>query len=490
MCSFCQAGVTFAVCLKFRDEFLTRSVLLAGLLLAFSHCGPAPAPVRATPLVSAAPSSSASMLAVASTTTADVTPTEETTACAPLELEIPELITAPINPPVPEIEDPSNRALGPVFERLASLLRGSAKDHVRFAVYGDSNMTKDFITGEMRRTLQKQYGDAGHGYLAAGQPWTWYKHMDVQHWIEPRGWKSYAVSTHSVPDHAYGFAGIAAESTSVRARIRMSTADAGAPVGTKVSRLQLFYLQRPHGEPFDVLVDGTKLGTVQTKSDSLRAGMQWFEMEDAPHEIVFKAGGPNVRLFGAALERTQPGIVVDSLGVGGATVNLLDRMNRDIARTALQQRKYDLVMILTGGTEDDNDAHGAALEQFIALHREALPNASIMIMSPIDFAYGGRAHPKPAHRIGRLGQRKRRIALDHGCAFWDFHAAMGGEMSIVTFASHHLAWNDLVHLTESGGAFMGRRIVHVMWKSFARYLEEHPKAGCERATGNLAVCDG
>jgi GDSL-like Lipase/Acylhydrolase family len=423
--------------------------------------------------------SSANKLAVASTTAADVSPKkEETDACAPLEVDIPELITTPINPPVPDIEDPSNQALGPLFERLATLLRGEAKDHVRFAMYGDSNMTKDFITGEMRRTLQKRYGDAGHGYLAAGQPWTWYKHMDVEHWIEPRGWKSYAVSTHSVPDHAYGFAGIAAESTSIRARIRMTTAPAGAPVGTKVSRLQLFYLQRPHGSPFDVLVDGAKLGTVQTASDSLRTGMQWFDMDDGPHSIEFKAGGPNVRLFGAALERTRPGIVVDSLGVGGATVNLLDRMNRDIARTALQQRKYDLVMILTGGTEDDNDAHDAALEQFIALHREALPNASILILSPIDFAYGGRAHPKPARRIGRLAVRKRRVALDHGCAYWDFYAAMGGEMSIVTFASHRLAWNDLVHLTESGGAFMGRRIVHVLWKAFARYVEDHPRAGC------------
>lgn len=405
------------------------------------------------------------------------------TSCAPLDVELPALSDQPFDLPVPRIEDPSGRALAPVFERLAALLRGRADDHVRFAMYGDSNMTKDFITGAMRRYLQSTYGDAGHGYLAAGRPWTWYKHMDVDHWLEPRGWKSYAVSTHAVVDHAYGFAGIAAESTSVRARIRMSTALPGSPVGTRVSRVQVFYLKRPKGPGFDVIVDGEKVGTVETASDRLEAGVRWFEVDDGAHEVVFKAGGPRVRLFGAAFERSTPGIVVDSLGVGGATINLLGRMDREIAKTALQHRGYDLVMVLTGGTEDDNDAHDEALRSFIALHREALPEASILIMSPIDFAYGGRSHPKPARRIGRLSERKRRVALEQGCAFWDFHAAMGGELSIVKFAAHQMAWNDLVHLTESGGAFMGRRIVYALFEAFARYLDENPEAGCGGGRG-------
>ena len=49
-------------------------------------------------------------------------------------------------------------------------VRGKAKDHVRIAVYGDSNMTMDFITGSMRRLLQGKYGDGGHGYVAMGRP--------------------------------------------------------------------------------------------------------------------------------------------------------------------------------------------------------------------------------------------------------------------------------------------------------------------------------
>ena len=435
---------------------------------------------QSSPPVSPPPNVSA-QLAAEESDAVRVNATEQpptATRCEPLSVELPELVREPFDLPVPKIEDPSGRALAPLFERLARLLRGRASDHVRFAMYGDSNMTKDFITGEMRRYLQSKYGDAGHGYLAAGRPWSWYKHMDIQHWIEPRGWKSYAVSTHAVVDHAYGFAGIAAESTSVRARIRMSTAPQGAPLGTRVSRVQVFYLKRPKGPAFDVIVDDEKVGTVETSNDQLDAGVRWFEVQDGPHEVVFKAGGPRLRLFGAAFERSEPGIVVDSLGVGGATINLLGRMNQQIAKTTLQHRKYDLVMVLTGGTEDDNDAHDEALESFIALHREALPKASILLMSPIDFAYGGRSHPKPARRIGRLSARKRRVALAHGCAFWDFHAAMGGELSIAKFAAHQLAWNDLVHLTESGGAFMGRRIVYALFEAFAGYLEQHPRAGC------------
>lgn len=441
-------------------------------LLALCACGSSPSPSpQAAPLETSSPDSTPVDRPVPKGATAPAS------TCEPLTVELPPLIETPINPTVPDIEDPSG-ALNPLFERLGRLLRGTADDHVRFAMYGDSNMTKDFITGELRRVLQKAYGDGGHGYLAGGQPWSWYKHMDVEQWIEPRGWRSYAVSTHSVPDHAYGVAGIAGESTSINARLRFATASAGAPVGTRVSRVQIHYLMRPKGSPFEVHVDGTERATISTESDELSAGMQTIEVDDGAHAIELKAGGPNVRVFGVALERSDPGIVVDSLGVGGATIAILDRMHARVTREALRHRKYDLVMLLTGGTEDDNEAHDAALTSFIHRLRDALPNVPVLIMSPIDFAYGGRSHPKPARRIARLADRKRRIALANGCAYWDFHGAMGGELSIVTFASHRLAWNDLVHLTESGGAFMGRRIAYAIWSSFRRYSEANPRIGC------------
>jgi hypothetical protein len=90
--------------------------------------------------------------------------------CEPLELEIPEPIrVAELDVEQPEIEDEGD-TLEPFYEKLAAVARGKAKDHVRIAVYGDSNMTADWITGEMRRVFQKKLGDGGHGFVALGSP--------------------------------------------------------------------------------------------------------------------------------------------------------------------------------------------------------------------------------------------------------------------------------------------------------------------------------
>ena len=55
----------------------------------------------------------------------------------------------------------------------AKLARGKATEHVRIAVYGNSNMTMDYMTGAMRRLLQSKFGDGGHGYVAMARPLAW-----------------------------------------------------------------------------------------------------------------------------------------------------------------------------------------------------------------------------------------------------------------------------------------------------------------------------
>ncbi|HSO31571.1 MAG TPA: hypothetical protein VLT33_03615, partial [Labilithrix sp.] len=51
-----------------------------------------------------------------------------------------------ITTPVPDVVD-ARGSLSFFYERLAALARGRATDHVRMAMYGDSNLTMDGITG-------------------------------------------------------------------------------------------------------------------------------------------------------------------------------------------------------------------------------------------------------------------------------------------------------------------------------------------------------
>src|SRR5262245_43495647 len=64
-----------------------------------------------------------------------------------------------------------------------ALLKGGT---VRVVHYGDSPTTGDLITADARAMFQKQFGDAGTGFLLIAKPWAWYYRrgigMDSSNW--------------------------------------------------------------------------------------------------------------------------------------------------------------------------------------------------------------------------------------------------------------------------------------------------------------------
>jgi len=395
-----------------------------------------------------------------------------------VQAAVPELIPSKIDVPLPPVVDPGG-AMTHFYERVAGLLHGRASGHVRIGVFGDSNMTMDWITGELRRTLQGMYGDGGHGYVALARPWEWYHHMDVRMGHDPRDWAPFAVSTHQSDDQCYGFGGIAARSQRADAITWVETADAAAPIGTHASRFQLYYLLRPMGGSFDIRLDGNVVATIETRGNELDGGYYTFRAEDMPHrmEIVSRTAAPSV-VFGAALERDTPSIIVDSLGVGAVSGPLLLRQNHRVMKSSLRSRDYDLIVLLLGSNQVWPARYGAQMAELIARFREALPEVSILIMTPVDQVDSLKAW-QSLPRVREVSEQNRKVAEDNRCAFWDFRGAMGGEASMVRFIISDMGVADGIHLTHKGATYMGRRVAHALWRDLNRYLAGHPRAGCD-----------
>ncbi len=392
----------------------------------------------------------------------------------------------------PDVVDDGG-VLAPFYGRLAELARGTARDHLRIGVYGDSNMTRDFITGAMRRTLAARFGDAGHGYVALGRPWPWYLHEDVRHDVDLKSWQMFATSTSRTADGYYGFANIAAETSTPGAATWVRTADATAPIGRTVSRFDVYYLKRPGGGTFKVQIDGKVARVIATASPTFDAGFEAFEVADGPHELACVANGDGrVRLFGAVLER-QPaaggyGVEVDSLGVGALNFEQMLHVDSKTRIEMLAHRKYDLVAFLLGTNMFAPDMHAAWVKTVLSDFRAALPGTPILLMSPPDIVLDSAdLHSDP--RIVRLAHQMKSIAADRGAAFWDFREAMGGDASIQTFIRHGLASTDHVHLTRAGGAMMGNRLVYALFAGFRRWLGDHPNAGCGESNAPPSIAD-
>ena len=381
---------------------------------------------------------------------------------------------------LPSIEDPFG-ALEHFNERIASLARNTASEHVRVGVYGDSNMTMDWITSGMRRLLQGKYGDGGHGYVALGRPWGWYQHNDVRHDSPAAHWKFCAISTHPCDDGHYGFANIAAESSEAGAYSWVATAPEGAAIGKTVSRATLYYLKQPGGGRIRLKIDRKEERLVSTRGGRHEAAFESIEVPDGAHKFEFLTLGDGpARLFGLTLERDPPSVIVDSLGAGALNYEQMLRVKQASRGAMLKERRYDLVVFLLGTNLFSPNQHAAWIKRLFDQYRRALPRASLLMLSPPDLELTQDAKASDP-RIVKLVDQLRAIAKEEHVAFWDFRAAMGGDLSMRHFAKHHLATWDLIHFTEPGGRLMGQRFAHALMNGVRQHVEHHPEAGCREA---------
>lgn len=376
----------------------------------------------------------------------------------------------------PPIENGS--ALADFYEQAARMLRRGRPEQVRIGVYGDSNLTRDYFTSSLRRSLQLRYGDAGHGFLAVGRPWPWYRHIDVVQELPAFGWHVWAMSSPQAPDKRYGPSGITAEGYLANARVLLATAPAGSPIGKTVDRATIYFLTQPGGGSFDVLVDGARAGSVNTDASDRHAAARDFSFVEGPHrvEIVTTSNRPT-RLLGAALERSTKGFIVDSFGIGGAYYRALTQEDPETARETGVLRPHALLAYWFGANTHFSDTYGQDVGLIMTRRRQVHPGQALIMIAPPDIQRKSEdPHSDPA--IARVVEKLRKEALLNGVAFYNLYQAMGGHDSMGRFRSKGLAIDDH-HLNERGAHLMANRFLSALWDDFRRHLAEHPKAGCE-----------
>jgi lysophospholipase L1-like esterase len=365
----------------------------------------------------------------------------------------------------------------------AALARTDAKEQgaiTRISHYGDSPITNDGITGTVRELLQEKFGDSGHGFILVDRPWDWYGHQAIT-FSSGGGWLSGSFMNPRTRDGEFGLGGVAFFADGPGRFARFEPSRVG-PTGKKFSRLEVFYLAQPDGGQFSVTVDDTKTQIVSSASDQPRS--EFFEIktpESSAKSFALKTIDGNVRVFGAVLENDDAGVVYDSLGVNGAFAGLLaTAMNEQHWTEQLQHRHPNLVVLNYGTNEseyasaDQMQRYERDLHEVVRRVRNALPDASILIVSPMDRgtrAPGGRVVTLPS--IPKIVEMQRRVALETRCAFLNTFAAMGGEGTMARWhqGRQHLVSGDLTHPTATGAQSVGTLIYMALMENYSRYSE-------------------
>lgn len=367
--------------------------------------------------------------------------------------------------------------LASFYEALARLERGKLGEPLRIAVHGDSNLTKDGLTGELRRVLQGRYGDAGHGFMPAVRAWGWYRHQNVLH-DNDAWWRALAISAPRSPDLGYGISGIAAVCRSPGGRTWFATAPEGSPVGQKVSRIGVYFRKTPGGGRFDVIIDGKPVDNVDTEAESVASGERVYPVPDASHRLdLLTTSGGETRILGVTFERDVPGVVIDTFGVGGSYFQALTLDDHDLSRQMAVQRKHNLVIYWLGANPHYARQYSRDVKIVVDERRKAEPDLPILIMSPPDTATQGKDSPSSPNSP-MIVREMRAAAEANATAFWPMRDAQGGEGGGGRFLRYGLAV-DKQHLSPEGSALMARMLLHELWNDYHRYLASHPRAGCD-----------
>lgn len=359
------------------------------------------------------------------------------------------------------IEDSSGHALQSFHAalRAAEEKRGQA----RILIYGASHVAADIYPDVLRTRLQNRFGEGGPGFIMPGKP--------LQHYSAPgitietsTGWTGYHVKSYESGEDYYGLAGMYLQTTNPRRAARsVVVTKPHAGLSGLTNEIELYYLKQPDGGHLKVTIDG-KTREISTASRTKTAGYERWELPDSLHriEIVTGADGP-VRIFGLSLDRRQPGVTIDAMGIPGARAKTQLLWNDAMYREQLARRHPDLVVLAYGTNEAGDDGqpieeYASALRKVVARVRQAVPQASCLLVGPSDRPIrsdAGTYLDRP--RTAQIINTQREVSSEFGCGFFDLVSFMGGPLSMLDWCDGEppFGTQDHVHFTPRGYEALG-----------------------------------
>jgi lysophospholipase L1-like esterase len=320
--------------------------------------------------------------------------------------------------------------------------------------YGDSPVTADSITADVRSLLQQHFGDAGHGFVLVAKPWAWYGHRGVE--MEGKGWRIAAATQVRAKDGFHGLGGVSFEGD--------TGASSHFELAEDHAQLEIHFLRQPGGGVLTVEAEGQRLGQVETDGPDKQPDYQTFPLNAGARQIDLSVERGPVRLFGVSFERNTPGVIYNSLGLNGGQVQVVVRyFDKPQWTEELQHQHPDLVVINYGTNESIyadyiERSYPGELRQVIERVKAAVPRASVLIMSPMD-----RGQRDASSRITtvptlpRLVEIQSQMASEMGCAFFNTFQAMGGEGTMARWydSQPRLVSADFTHPLPAGARKVG-----------------------------------
>ena len=342
--------------------------------------------------------------------------------------------------------------LGRFYRDLAGLEARTRREMLRIVWLGDSHTAADYLTGALRSRLEKRFGVGGPGFVRVGlKP---YRHSQVR-WSCDGAWKIEPVPPpRRTPfdDGVFGLGGIRAVPDGAPAQASFEL----APGSVRGSAHWQVWFSLREGASFRLTLGGVSQVVSQASQipELPGAGFASLSLESAATDkLELLTLGGNPRFFGVTVEGSEPGIVLDAVGIDGARLATALAWSEASFESALRVRAPSLVALAFGTNEafdaDKVEKYRSQYRDLLNRVRLAAPDADCLIVGPPDaVAVAGGSEP----RVTALDELQRSIAAELGCGFVSQLKIMGGAGGYARWVRQtpQLARGDRLHLTAKG----------------------------------------
>ncbi len=380
-------------------------------------------------------------------------------------------------PPVASAEPTTNAAVDPTqlelphfYADLASLEQHKRKTPVRIFWLGDSHTAADYLTGSLRARLQARFGAGGPGFVRVGvKP---YRHTQVR-WGCDGPWKiEPAQPSRRAPfdDGVFALGGIRSfpDGAPAQAGLELSPGTAHGQVHWQV------WFSLADAASFRVSLAGVT--QVISKSSAIAplpggnfASLALESGISDKLELVTLSGAP--RFYGVIAEGSEPGLVLDAVGIDGARVATALAWNESSFEAAVRARAPSLAVFAFGTNEafdaEKIEKYRPEYQALLARVRAAAPEADCLIVGPPDAnTVAGVSEP----RVAEIDALQRSIAGELGCGYLSQLEIMGGPGSYTRWANKtpSLARGDRLHLSAKGYEQVANVIADRLLAAYAR----------------------
>ncbi len=249
---------------------------------------------------------------------------------------------------------------------------------------GDSHTAADYFTGEIRRLLQRRFGNGGPGYLEVGRPHPGVRSAIVNVAVSS-GW-SYSALQKSDDTARYHLSGFDAETRRAGETLKFTTAEPAA-----YDSIEIQTLSGPEHGDIEVSINDQPPTRYSLKSDE--DGRQLFTIEPSKagtklQKLQIKTlNDRRVTISGVGIFNRRSGVSYSNVGFPGATIDIVNKYDGEMLEQELKSLAPQIVVLAFGTNEGFNDnldleRYRAHYRSVIQKIRAASPGARIVMVGP------------------------------------------------------------------------------------------------------------